>query len=330
MGELILTAPVAGLSQKGRIKAEDVLMLRREVFHDGVATRAEAESLFALDAACAEKCPEWPVFFIEAVSDYAVFGEPPAGHVSPDNANWLKRAISRDGRVDTETELELLVAVLEKARSTPADLAAYALRQVADAIIDGAGPLAGRVAPSRIGKEAVTLLRRILYAAGGQDNIAVSRAEADVLFAINEAARGETDPAFDDLFVKAIASFLLAATGHETPGREQALAHETFLDDAEPNLGRFFSRMLSGGLSAIVKASTEDNDVESHFRALNARRAALMADAASINAEEVEWLAKRIGRSGRLNHNEQALMAYLSQNASSIHPDLEPILKMAG
>lgn len=329
MGELVLAAPVAGLTSKGRIAAADVAMLRREVFHDGVATRAEAESLFALDAACREKCAEWPAFFIEAISDYAVFAEPPAGYVSEENAAWLRRMISRDGRVDTRTELELLVTVLEKSRSVPADLAAYALQQVADAVAHGVGPLASEVRRGHVGADEVALIRRVLYAAGGQDNIAVSRVEAETLFAINEAT-ATTSPAFDDLFVKAIGSFLLAATGHAAPSRQEALDEEAFLADAEPNLGRFFSRMLSGGVSAMLKAAVDDHSVESHFRALNARRAAESAEASAINAGEVEWLARRIGRSGRLNRNERALVSFLSANASSIHPDLEPILRMAG
>ena len=48
MGELMLAAPVAGLAEKGRITADDVQLLRGEVFRDGVVTRAEAESLIAL------------------------------------------------------------------------------------------------------------------------------------------------------------------------------------------------------------------------------------------------------------------------------------------
>lgn len=50
MGELIMSAPVAGLTSKSRIAAEDVAMLRHEVFGDGVVTCGEAEALFALDA----------------------------------------------------------------------------------------------------------------------------------------------------------------------------------------------------------------------------------------------------------------------------------------
>ncbi len=38
MGELIMSAPVAGLTSKNRIAPEDVVMLRRDVFADGVVT----------------------------------------------------------------------------------------------------------------------------------------------------------------------------------------------------------------------------------------------------------------------------------------------------
>ncbi len=143
MGELTLTAPVAGLTGKGRITADDVQLLRGEVFRDGIVTRAEAESLFALHASCHDQSADWPRFFVEAVTDYIVHQEKPHGYISEDNADWLVRAISRDGIVDTAVEMELLVTVLEKAKSSPERLSAYALEQVALAVIDGEGPLAG-------------------------------------------------------------------------------------------------------------------------------------------------------------------------------------------
>ena len=90
-----------------------------------------------------DQCAEWPGFFVEAVTDYIVHQEKPQGYVSEDNAEWLIRAISRDGVVDTAVEMELLVTVLEKAKSSPERLSAYALEQVALAVIDGNGPLAG-------------------------------------------------------------------------------------------------------------------------------------------------------------------------------------------
>src|SRR4051812_9397363 len=178
MGELTLTAPVAGLTGKGRITADDVQLLRAEVFRDGIATRAEAESLFALHASCLDQSAAWPAFFVEAVTDYIVHQEKPYGYISEDNADWLIRAISRDGMVDTPAEMELLVSVLEKARSSPERLSAYALEQVALAVIDGTGPLAGSRtgAACVVDKNEVDLLRRVLYAFGGDGNIAITRA----------------------------------------------------------------------------------------------------------------------------------------------------------
>lgn len=329
MGELILAAPVAGLASRSRILASDVLMLRREVFRDGVATRSEAESLFALDSAATNKCDEWTPFFVEAVSDYVVFAEPPSGYVSPENAAWLRRAITRDGRVDTVTEFELLVTVLEKATSVPADLSAFALAQVSDAVIDNKGPLGGSHTDRVIDAGDVRLIRRILYAAGGEGNVAISHAEAEVLIALNEATDPTSnDPAFNDLFVKGIGSFLLAATGYTAPPRETALAQEEFLADGNVDLGGFFSRMLAGGLKALSGAMG-GSSMDDHWRQRNERQAEASRISERLDREEVEWLARRLGRTGRVNDNERALLRFLSENAAEIHPDMNALLQRA-
>ncbi|RUW72024.1 hypothetical protein, partial [Mesorhizobium sp. M1E.F.Ca.ET.063.01.1.1] len=249
MGESIMSAPVAGLTSKNCITAEDVTMLRREVFADGVVSRGEAEALFALDQTARDKCPEWALFFVEAVTDYIVYQEKPEGYISEENAGWLVRTISRDGMVDSRTELELLVHVLEEAKSSPSQLSAYALEQVANAVIAGKGPLmlGGNLVPGLIAEAEVDLLRRILYAYGGHGNIAVTKAEAEILFRINDrTAAASNDPSWNDLFVKAIANYVMCSAGYEPPTREVALRHETFLEHAEPEIGGFFSRMVSG------------------------------------------------------------------------------------
>ena len=257
MGELTLAAPVAGLTGKGRITADDVLLLRGEVFRDGIVTRAEAESLFALHASCRDQCAEWPGFFVEAVTDYIVHQEKPQGYISDDNAEWLIRAISRDGAVDTAVEMELLVSVLEKARSSPERLSAYALEQVALAVIDGDGPLAGAADRRRgvVDKGEVDLLRRVLYAFGGDGNIAITRAEAETLFRINDGTSEELNhPSWNELFVKVVANFVLSSSGYEPPSRTEALRRDAFFDNADANIGGFFARMVSGGVAGILEA----------------------------------------------------------------------------
>lgn len=330
MGELIMSAPVAGLTSKNRITAEDVTMLRREVFADGVVTRGEAEALFALDQTARDKCPEWSPFFIEAVTDYIVRQEKPEGYISQENADWLVRAISRDGTVDSRTELELLVHVLEEAKSSPGRLSAYALEQVANAVIDGKGPLmlGGDLVPGLIARAEVDLLRRILYAYGGDGNIAITKAEAEILFRINDrTAAASNDPSWNDLFVKAIANYVMCSAGYEPPTREAALRHETFLEHADPEIGGFFSRMVSGGLAGILGAYHSPADIEADWEARNRAAEALARRAQTIDACEAEWLAERIGGGQRpLRDNERALLTLIKHASPEIHPALKPLL----
>ena len=328
MGERVTGVPVAGLAEKNRISADDVLMLRREVFRDGVVTRGEAEALFALDASASKKCPEWPVFLVEAVADFIVHQEKPAGYISAQNAEWLVAMISRDGMVDSVTELELLVSVLEKAKSSPETLVAYALEQVRLAVVDGKGPLArgDSLEPGRVNKAEVDLVRRILYAFGGEGNIAISRSEAEVLFAINDASdEARNDPSWNELFVKAMATFVMRASGYEAPTREEALRHEAFLDKAEVGLGGFFTRMVSGGVRGILDAYRMPQDIDADWEARNRAQEALARKAEAVEAGEAQWLAAQIGRDGALRENEKALLAFIKQASPSIHPDLKPL-----
>ena len=330
MGELIMSAPVAGLTSKNRITAEDVTMLRRDVFADGVVTRGEAEALFALDQTARDKCPQWAPFFVEAVTDYIVHQEKPEGYISDENAAWLIRTISRDGMVDSRTELELLVHVLEEAKSSPGKLSAYALEQVAHAVIDGKGPLmlGGELVPGLIAKAEVDLLRRILHAYGGDGNIAVTKAEAEILFRINDrTASASNDPSWNDLFVKAIANYVMCSAGYEPPTRDVALRHETFLEQSEPEIGGFFSRMVSGGLAGIMEAYHSPGDIEAEWEARNRAAEALARRAETIDVGEAKWLAEHVGDGKRpLRDNERALLTLIKHASPEIHPVLKPLL----
>ncbi|WP_192177626.1 hypothetical protein [Mesorhizobium amorphae] len=329
MGELIMSAPAAGLTSKNRITAEDVTMLRREVFGDGVVSRGEAEALFALDATARDKCQEWPEFFVEAITDYIVHQEKPAGYISEGNADWLVQTISRDSMVDSRTELELLVHVLEKAKSSPSKLCAYALEQVGHAVIDGKGPLmlGGDLVPGLIAKGEVDLLRRILYAYGGDGNIAITRAEAEVLFKINErTAAASNDPSWNDLFVKAIANFVMCSAGYEAPTREVALRRDSFFEQSDAEIGGFFGRMVSGGLAGIMEAYRAPDDIETEWEAKNRAAEALARRAETIDAGEAKWLAERIGGGRPLRENERALLTLIKHASPEIHPALKPLL----
>ena len=269
-----------------------------------------------------DQSAEWPGFFVEAVTDYIVHQEKPQGYISDDNAEWLIRAISRDGAVDTAVEMELLVSVLEKAKSSPERLSAYALEQVALAVIDGAGRLAGGRTATRgvVDKGEVDLLRRVLYAFGGDGNIAITRAEAETLFRINDGTSEELNhPSWNELFVKVVANFVLSSSGYEPPSRTEACAATPSSTRPMPALavsspacvGRRRRHPRSLCAAGLAEAGFED-----HNRANNVR----MRRAETVSAEEARWIADRIGRDHVIRENERALLSFIRQAARRSTP----------
>jgi hypothetical protein len=223
----------------------------------------------------------------------------------------------------------LLVHVLEEAKSSPSRLCVYALEQVAHAVVDGKGALmlGGALVPGLIARAEVELLRRILHAHGGDGNIAITQAEAEVLFRINErTAQANNDPSWNDLFVKAIANFVMCSAGYEAPTREVALRQETFLDHADPEIGGFFSRMISGGLAGIIEAYRSPDDIETEWEAKNRATEALARRAETIDAGEAKWLVGHMGVNRPLYENERALLTLIKHASPEIHPALKPLL----
>jgi hypothetical protein len=184
MDRTILQRAQSCLANPDRIGAEDVLRLRREVFSDGVVGLPEAEALIELNARAGRQSAQWSAFFLEAMADYVVHQAKPQGHVSDENAAWLIDHVSKDGKVESRNELELLVKVPEIARTSPGLLASFALRQVADAVVTGEGPLAksGALQKGVINREEAELMRRILHAMSGPGGIGISQDEAELLF----------------------------------------------------------------------------------------------------------------------------------------------------
>ncbi|HEY8565103.1 MAG TPA: hypothetical protein VIL65_06350 [Beijerinckiaceae bacterium] len=92
-----LAAFCAKLALKGRISFGDVQRLRRDVLPDGLASRDEAEALFALDRQVASADAAWAAFLAEAVTDLLVWTERPTGLVSEEAAAWLKSVLLASG-----------------------------------------------------------------------------------------------------------------------------------------------------------------------------------------------------------------------------------------
>src|SRR5262252_8064480 len=114
--------------------------------------------------------------------------------------------------------------------------AAHALTVVRDGVITGEGPTTkGRIHFSRsLDADDAAWCARILTAVAVNDQ-PVSRAEAEALFEINEAATERTDAGrFDDLLTKAVAHHTASACGLPVPPRSVALSPETDIESWAP------------------------------------------------------------------------------------------------
>lgn len=314
-----LTGEIAAIAVKGRVSAKDVLTLRRTVFADGIVSSNELAMLFALGEHAPEGDPEWPDFFAEAAADFYLREEEPPGYLTEEEFADLKTKVTRDGANASMLELRLLVKLLETATQTPAEMTGFVAEQIKRMIVEKEG------GPS-ISEADAELVRRFLFAAGGDGNVAVTRAEAEFLFDLNDMTENaDNHPAWSDLFIKGIANHLMAHVGYRAPSREEALARQAWLEDQSIHIGGFFTRMFSGGLGAIRDAYTR----ESEFAKRNAEFDAEAAVAEEITSDEADWLAERINANGVLDDNERALIAYMRDLEADLPPKLKALIQRA-
>ncbi len=328
------------ICSRGSIKDGDVLKLRRAFSDDPTITSIEADQLLTLNDVCRIKDPAWAAFFVEAITDYIVGQAKPEGYVTAEQAQWLIDRIGKSGRIDGSTELETLVHVLEAARWSPSRLVQFALAQVKNAVVTGAGPLrtGQTLEPGAISPAEIKLLARILLAFGGDGHMAVTRAEADVLIEIEKAiAPGKSSPAWTQFYVRAVGNAVLAGLGYVVPSRQDVL-------DADPmsagrihgapiariggsvrgeegelgsrtRLGEFYGRMIAGGAGSIWASCRLQSPEERAMARLERQRLEIITNEPMPDVEET-WLVERLGHNGRYSDNETTLLAYLKREAT--------------
>jgi len=292
----------AMIAQSRALGPDETLALRRVVWPDGRISANEAAILFELNRASSAPSSEWIDFFVEAITAYVVEQAEPRGYVSDENADWLIAAIDQDGRVDTLAELELLVKVFEKAENAPERLKRYALDQIRFAVLNGEGPTrcGGGLTPGSIGTTEVRLLRRVLYATGGQAPAHISREEAELLFAIKDATlAGQNAPEWQTLFVQAMRLHLMTDQRFRALSREDAMRLYAFMADTKAGMGSFFGRMFHslGDAPARPAAATP-----------------LPVTDEGISAEEDSWLQAMVEADGALDPLERALLKALAED----------------
>lgn len=295
----------------GAISAEDILALRQGAWSNGAIDLEEVEALFTANDHLKEPSAEWTEFFAEALSEFLVNGAEPAGYVSEEHAEMLIERIDQDGRVETRAELELIARLFDKAVSVPQILRDYGLKQIENAVITGEGPLQdGALTGNGINADECRLLRRFIFAAGGDRPAAVSRAEAEALFRIKDATLYETNAAeWEQLFVQGVGNYLLGFGGNEPLSAQRAAELENFMNSDGAGIGGFLSRMLHA-------------DVEESFGSLLTVAPAVLeigadeedeTDIPEVDAAEEVWLHDHLDADEDLDPLEKALLAFIAE-----------------
>src|SRR6266576_3379767 len=127
-------------------------------------------------------------------------------------------------------------AAFEPSKISCRNTAALALTVVRDGVITGEGPTTrGRVHFSRELDAADAAWCARILTATAVEHQPVSRAEAEALFEINDAAAERSDDGrFDDLLAKAVVHHAASASGLPVPPRTIALSPDTAMESWAP------------------------------------------------------------------------------------------------
>ena len=305
---------VAQAAADGVVSAEEILALRGTGWADGKMEPEEAEALFAANDALTAPSLEWCDFFVEALSEFVVNTVDPHGYVDQDMGDELIARIDADGKVDSLAELELLVRVLEKALNVPQSLKDYALKQIESAVLAGEGPTrGGELTSDGINATECALLRRMIFAAGGDRPASVSKAEAELLFRLKDATLYDSNaPEWQTLFVQGVANLLLGFGGHDALSIERAGELEKFMAKEASGIGGFLGRVLTAkpdlaGFGSLLGLGGEEPDTG--IEAFDDE-----AEAASVlDLSEADWLNDMLEADEELDDLEKALIAFIDE-----------------
>lgn len=316
---MTLNEAIVSLEGKSHLDAEDALTIRRVVFaNEAVIDTKEADALFDLNARAVTVAREWRELFAEAITDYVVRQQTPVGFVNDAQADWLVACCLKHGRL-REDELDALVHVIEAADQSPAKLTEFIMSAVKDLAI-------WRIQhEKRLKVTDIARLEQLLFATGGQGNTSVTRAEAEVLFDINDAlGDAEVDPSWRDLFVKAIANSVLVQTTW-TPSIDRARRQDEWVRDLDiAPMERLlettgFVEGLRTGFKSLFTSNFTNEVSESKLQS----DMTIQAQAEVFTEAEAVWLFDRLGQNGHLDDNEQALITFIRRNASALSPSFQ-------
>ena len=297
----------------GAITPEEILALRRDGWGDGRIAPEEADAIFAINDVLTERSPQWCDFFVEAIGEYVLNTWEPHGYVTDEQAAWLIGKVSADGKIDSMVELELLVRVLERASNVPDNLKGFVLDQIERAVTTGSGPTrdGGALTAACVTDAECRVLRRVIFAGGGDRPAGVSRREADMLYRIKDATvDAANSPEWQRLFVQGVANFLMGFTAPQAQiSRDRAAELDAFMADTRPHVGGFLGRMVMGAPSGFAQTfgqKTPEPTIEEEVE-----------EAREVTADESGWLDRHIHGKGEPDEYDRALLKFIAEETGT-------------
>lgn len=323
--------------REGAIDDAQTAAVRRALYGGGGQV-GEAFRLF-VEADSRRRAPsrEWSRLFVEAALDVALNETAPQGYFSLEKAQKMMSALDGRGPLRVDTALEALIAIVEKATQVPAEFSAFVLRHLKEAAIysDGETASGRKLTPGAVGASELALIRRVVWGAGEEGRLAVSRAEAEALFDIADATAGaDNTPDWDAFFAGAVGNYLIGATGRTPPSRERAFEmwDTPVKRDALGFFGQIFSRAWEGRAEEAAGDLARHRlsaMVEESYRRDNEARAAAIEEAEALVGEKADWLVERVRRNGRMTAPESALARFLEREARELPAALRDMAREA-
>ncbi|MGF1611261.1 MAG: hypothetical protein ACFCUQ_17800 [Kiloniellales bacterium] len=324
------------IASNDAITADDVRLLRQQVFVDGVVQRREAEAVFHLDRTCASKDAAWLEFYVDALTDYFVWQAQPSRRVDAEKADFLTANILCDGRVVSASALELLINIIHWAEACPKELTLLALEAVRDSVLDfdyavyGAGRR-----PGAIDAVDVEVIRRVIYAPAGDGGYLVTRREAELLFALERSTNPiRNDKSWSDLFVRGVANHLMFPRGLPLqPDAQEVSRRDAWLRERRGvglllmDVGHAFGSFdFAGAWDELDLFGTRRARDDAASEAAEATAARIRA---AVDESEAFWLLDQIAQLDHDSDNVAALLRFTARHATSVHPRLQPLLGLS-
>ena len=317
----------------GAISATEALEIRRQIYGHEPLTPADMDLVFrTAQKSAGHDSREWTNLFAEAVTDYVVHQNDPADYIPQEKADWLVAKLKEKGGIASASEFAMLVDMMTSALGVPPSLSAFVLHEIETAMVSGHRNAIGGndQAAATVTKADVEALRSVLFAATTGSVAHVTREEAEALFDIAHAtADGTCDPAFDDLFARAVGNYLMAISWHD-PSRNQALHRERWLDE-RGSLFQFLSHRPAPGeeesFRALLKSPLEQEEAD--LTALDREDDAARSQSEQITDTEADWVIAHLTRQGPLTSAETRLLKWLGDEAPSLPPKLRALVNRA-